>query len=130
MINKSSIHAINAVIYIAKTPENVYVGAKQIAKEIDAPPNYLSKILQQLANIGMLTSRRGLKGGFSLAISPKEIRLFDIVEPLENISQWENCILGGAKCTDENSCVLHSQYKKVREKYLKMLKNNTIQSLI
>jgi Rrf2 family protein len=43
------------------------------------PANYLVQILNELRNGGLIVSRRGKQGGYSLARAPREISLYDII---------------------------------------------------
>src|SRR5262245_28197047 len=94
MITKSGVHAVRAMVALAKLPEDTYAGAARIAKEIGAPQNYLGKLLQALAREGLVESQKGLGGGFRLARTPRRISLLDVVEPIEHVSRWSGCILG------------------------------------
>jgi Rrf2 family protein len=52
--------------------------------EIEAvPANYLVQILSELRNGGLITSRRGKQGGYTLARDPDKITLYDIVKLIE-----------------------------------------------
>ena len=52
--------------------------------EIEAvPANYLVQILSELRNGGLITSRRGKQGGYTLARPPDKITLYDIVKLIE-----------------------------------------------
>jgi Rrf2 family protein len=50
-----------------------------LAEAEHIPSNYLVQILNELRNNGLIVSRRGKQGGYSLARGPKEISLYDIV---------------------------------------------------
>lgn len=49
MITRTGLHAVRAMVVLARLPEGACAGAVGIAREIGAPPNYLSKLLQGLA---------------------------------------------------------------------------------
>lgn len=52
--------------------------------EIEAvPANYLVQILSELRNGGLITSRRGKRGGYLLALPPEKITLYEIVKLIE-----------------------------------------------
>jgi Rrf2 family protein len=130
MLTKTGLHAVRAVVALAKLPEGAYAGAARIAREIGAPQNYLGKLLQSLARDGIVESQKGLGGGFRLARSPKKITLLDIIEPLEHVSRWSGCILGRSECSDANPCAVHNRWKSVRDAYLQMLRRTTIGELV
>lgn len=129
MLTKTSKQVINALIELAKLPEGEWLGVGAIAKKIKAPQNYLGKILQAFANNGIVVSQKGMGGGFRLAKSPEKIALFDVVEPLENVSVWSGCALGLKKCSDAAPCAVHDRWKVVKEMYMKFLKSTTIAGL-
>lgn len=129
MINKSSLEAIKAMIELAKLNKEEFEGAGRIAKRIDAPANYLGKLLQGLCGEGLVVSQKGFGGGFRLARDANKITLFDIVEPIEAASRWEGCILGRRQCSSATPCAMHERWEKVRRVYLEFLKNTTIEDL-
>ena len=71
-ISRSTGYALLAVGYIAKHHQEGIVLSQNIAKEYDMPLEYLLKILQQLVKSNVLRSKRGPRGGFSLAKQPKK----------------------------------------------------------
>ena len=130
MLSKSGIHAVRALILLAELPEGTYAGAVSIAERIDAPRNYLGKILQQLSRDGLLVSQKGLGGGFRLARDPSQISLRDVVEPIDQINRWTGCILGRPACSEADPCPIHDQWKAVKEAYLALLDETTIADLV
>lgn len=56
---------------------------EQLARVESVPANYLVQILSELRNGGLITSKRGKQGGYSLARPPAEISLHDIVRLIE-----------------------------------------------
>jgi Rrf2 family protein len=130
MITRTGLHAVRAMAALARLPEGAYAGAAGIAREIGAPPNYLSKLLQNLAREGLVRSQKGLGGGFRLARDPRSISLLDVVEPIEQVSRWSGCVLGHRDCSDEVPCAIHDRWKRVRTDYLRMLRQTTIADLL
>ncbi len=61
-------------------------------------PDHLSKVMQKLTRVGMVSSRRGRGGGFTLAVSPCDIRLMDVWIALEGTFQSGVCPLNGKGC--------------------------------
>jgi len=114
---------------LAQDPEQRYHGAGEIAKAIDAPANYLGKMLQTLARQGVLISQKGLGGGFKLARDPHEITLYEVVEGIDDLSRLSGCFLGRSKCSTDNPCPLHRQWGRIRGGYLAMLNDYTLADL-
>ena len=79
-ISRSAGYGMVAVGYIAQHEKDGAVLASKISKEYDIPMEYLLKILQQLVRANILRSKRGPRGGFSMARGPKEINMLEIIE--------------------------------------------------
>lgn len=55
----------------------------ELAALEEIPANYLVQILNDLRNGGLINSKRGKQGGYSLAKAPDQISLFDIVTVID-----------------------------------------------
>jgi len=126
MITRTGVHATLAMAYLSKLGPGVYAGAAQIAEDVGAPPNYLGKLLKQLAETGLLESQKGFGGGFRLAKPADRITLFDVLEPIEKVSKWNRCFLGRSRCSEKSPCSVHNRWSQIREDYLSFLKETTI----
>lgn len=130
MLSRSGIHAIRALVALAQLPRGEYKGAAALAEETEAPPNYLGKLLQSLSREGLVRSQKGLGGGFRLARDPKDITMFDVVDSIEDMRRWNNCLFGGAGCSETNPCAVHDRWLEIRESYLEMLKSTRLIDLL
>jgi len=82
-ISRSTGYALLAVGYIAQNQKQGIILSQNISKKYDIPLEYLLKILQQLVRANILRSKRGPRGGFSLARPAKKITLLQVVEAVE-----------------------------------------------
>jgi Rrf2 family transcriptional regulator, iron-sulfur cluster assembly transcription factor len=126
MITKTGIHALRALAALTALPEGQYAGAGDIADEIGAPRNYLGKLLKTLADEGLLISQKGKGGGFRLARDASKISLYDVMNPIEHVNRWTNCLLGHGECSAQSPCALHNRWGQVRDAYLKFLRDTTV----
>lgn len=126
MMSKTGTLAIRALSALAELPAEMYLGAIQIAKQLNAPANYLSKLLQSLCKAGIVESQKGSGGGFRLSRRPEKITLYEIIEPVEQVSRWGRCIMGKATCSNSNPCALHHQWADISSRYLNLLENTTL----
>ncbi len=56
---------------------------EQLAETEEVPASFLAQILGKLRTHGLIVSRRGSQGGFTLARAPEEISLYDILMAVE-----------------------------------------------
>ena len=82
-ISRSTGYALMAVGYIAQHQDEKIILSQNISKKYDIPLEYLLKILQQLVRTNVLRSKRGPRGGFSLAKSAKKITMLQIIEAVD-----------------------------------------------
>ena len=76
-------YALAAVGYIAENQDNGPVMAARVSKEYGISLEYLLKILHLLVRANVLRSKRGPRGGFSLARNPQEITMLQIIEAID-----------------------------------------------
>lgn len=81
--SRSTGYALLAVGFIAKNRDKGIILSQDIAKKHKIPLEYLLKILQQLVRSNVLKSKRGPRGGFSLAMTPKKISMLNIIEAVD-----------------------------------------------
>ena len=130
MIGKTGVHAIRALVQLSRLPDGQSLASAQVAARIDAPPNYLGKLLRQMARRGLVESRKGAGGGFRLSRDPRSIRLLDVVEPIASVEGLSRCVLGQLECSDAAPCHVHPRWTSIRDDYLKMLAETTIADLV
>jgi Rrf2 family protein len=82
-IDRSATYAIIATCHIAQQPEKKTVLSHDISKKYDIPLEYLLKILQQLVKANILRSKRGPRGGFTLARPAAKITMLQILETVD-----------------------------------------------
>lgn len=113
MLSKTSEYALRAVLFLARESRDTPVPAGDIATGLDVPANYLSKILHTLSRAGVVSSERGPGGGYRLARPADRMSLADVVGAFEPISPGSRCLLGQARCHDDQPCAAHERWRQV-----------------
>lgn len=81
-LSKKSEHALRALVCMAANPVALHTIPKISASE-NIPPKFLEQILLTLRRGGILQSRRGAGGGYSLLLPPSRIRLLEVFRLME-----------------------------------------------
>lgn len=76
-------YGVRAIFDIAFHNQGKATQIKDIAERQSIPPRFLEQIFQDLKKAGLVRSKRGPKGGYQLAVPPREIRLGDVIRALE-----------------------------------------------
>ena len=82
-LSKKGRYAVRALFDIAFHNEGQPTQVKDIAERQSIPPRFLEQIFQDLKRAGIVASKRGPQGGYSLARGPSDIGLGDVVRALE-----------------------------------------------
>lgn len=105
MFSQTVEYALRAVVHLADQAPLART-TDQIATATQVPKAYLSKVLQALSRGGIVHTQRGLGGGVTLAKSPDELTLLEVVNAVEPIPRIKECPLGLA-AHGKNLCPLH-----------------------
>jgi Rrf2 family protein len=81
VLNRKTTYGIRALTSIARaSPRRLSVA--ELAKSEGIPPKFLSVILLDLRQHGIVQGRRGRVGGYELAVDPNELTVAEVVESL------------------------------------------------
>jgi Rrf2 family protein len=75
-------YALRAAVELAAVAPAQLKGA-QLAEAQDIPPKFLENIMLDLKRAGLVASQRGADGGYTLARTPAEIMLADVIRAIE-----------------------------------------------
>jgi Rrf2 family protein len=129
MLNQTSIYATRALGFLAKQENNEPVLSSTIAAEMSIPRNFLSKILNRLAQAGIIQTTRGRNGGVTLSRPSTEIYLYDVVDLFMKIDDFKGCLLGlNSKC--DGTCGLHLRWRIISEQFEKILTETSIDQIL
>lgn len=127
IFSKTCEYAMRSVFFIAhRTSQGNKVGIKEISLGIDSPEHFLAKILQKLSRQDIVKSAKGPNGGFYMDEENLKRPLSDIVEVIDGESLFIGCGLGLSYCSEINPCPLHNDFKNIRDRITKMLRETSI----
>ena len=122
-------YAIRALTRLAMVRPDGYVLLDELCEGTDLPRHFVAKIFQDLVRKGLLTSAKGRGGGFALARKPGKISLYDIVAVVDGVEPLDACVVGMAKCDDEQPGPQHDEFKAIRNQIRKFLKETTLERM-
>ena len=105
MISQTVMYALRAVVFLAQQPDRPRT-VEAIAHATKVPEGYLAKIMLGLAKAGIVTSQRGLRGGFMLQGDPHIVTMRDVVNAIDPIQRITSCPLGLQE-HGQDLCPLH-----------------------
>ena len=97
-------YAVVIMTAAARREAGARLSASELAQETGVPLPTTQKLMGRLAAEGLLTSARGICGGFALARPAAKITLADIVEAVEGPIAMTVCAEGRTDCALDAHC--------------------------
>ncbi len=124
-------YATQAVLYLALQYPGVLT-IHDIAQRHHIPLKYLEQILLELKRGGVLESKRGVNGGYTLARAPEEISVGEVLRIVDGAFAESSCIhneaMGGV-CVEGQSCGLKQTWRDVQGAVEKILFATTFEDV-
>ena len=130
-ISKQADYGIVLLSHFAQKDAGTSLTARDVAGESGLPLPMVAKILKRLGRGGILESKRGVKGGYRLTRSDREVTIASIVEALEGPIGVVDCIPGvNRTCRHEPRCPLKSPLQRLNAIVRKTLESLTLRDLV
>jgi FeS assembly SUF system regulator len=114
---------------MARGPESLH-SAADVASRVRLAPPTVSKILKLLARAGLVTSVRGVQGGYVLARPPGQITAADIIDALEGPVALTECSIEHNQCELESVCNVGGAWQRVNVSIRRALQDITLDQLV
>ena len=122
-------YGVRALVELALHYQAGPVQTAEIAAKQGIPEAYLDQLMASLNKIGFVSSRRGPRGGHSLALPPDEINLNMVMSKLDANSSPLDCLVNPLDCVLSDSCAQQEVWKSVEEAISDVLSNITLADL-
>lgn len=135
MLSKKTKYAIKALIVLGRNYGNEPMQIMRIAEEENIPKKFLEQILLEMRNAGILYSKKGAGGGYSLNKAPEDIRLSQVMRlidgpiallPCVSLNFYRSC----DECKSEEVCGIRDTFVDVRNAMLQILNDTSIADII
>ncbi len=130
-IGRLTDYGIVLMSHVATNPV-VDHSAAEIASEAHLPLPTVSKLLRILAKEGLLISRRGAKGGYSLARPAEQISVAGIIGAIEGPVALTLCTTGEhtGDCELERCCPVRGHWQKINRAVRSALEDVTLADIV
>lgn len=129
---KLSRFADYAVVILAEMArdKDARMAASDLSKRINLPEPTVAKILKSLTKGGILSSTRGVNGGYGLTRNAPAITVADIITAIEGPISLTECADTKSSCALEGHCAMHGRWGKVNMAVRTALESVTLVDLM
>ncbi len=134
MLSMKAKYALRALVVLSIHEKKLLQG-KAIAKQADVPAKFLETILIELKNHNIVSSKRGIFGGYFLARPARDIAVGQIIRLMDgslaplrcaSVSDYKKC----DDCEDENTCVIRKVMLDVRNAIAGVLDHQNLADML
>lgn len=129
MLTRAADYAVRVMVSLAGQPENSRTHRNALAQAAQIPPEFLGKVLQSLNHAGLITSYRGVNGGFTLAKPCDTITMLNVIEAVEGPLRLNVCLLDDPQCDRRAFCAAHRVWREAQEALERILGSATMGQL-
>lgn len=120
MLSKRCKYALKALLALARLPPGERLPAARLAETQALPRQFLDRILLDLNRHGWVDSRRGPRGGHTLAVAPEALTFGQVVRALDGPLALLPCVSKTAyrrcdDCASEAACAVRGVFAEVRD---------------
>lgn len=133
-LTKKTEYALIAMTHLARQPGE-QASARDLARDYNIPADLLAKVMQQLHGAGLISSTHGSHGGYTIACSPGEVKLSNLIALMEGPLAFIDCMKNGDKphdedCDQHRNCTIIGPMMMINQKIKAVLDSYTLQDLI
>lgn len=129
LINRATEYAVLGLLYLSNNSDGP-VDVEEISKHEKISKTYLEKVFQKMSEKKLVKPQFGPGGGFTLAIEPEKISIFQLMEIFQG-EQMGKCLnFKERQCNRKAWCPMRKVLNKGKNLLFTYFKTVTLQDLI
>jgi Rrf2 family protein len=128
-LTRAADYAVRVMIQLALPQFDRRVSLPELAEITGAPESFLSKVMQTLAQSGLIYSRRGHTGGFQISPRGRAASMREVIEAIDGAICLNVCLVSGRSCSRKASCPAHPVWARAQQAMLDVLSNASIAAM-
>ena len=128
-LSRAADYAVRTMVDLATFASAKRLVTADVARREQIPRAILARIVAHLAQRGLVTSRRGKRGGVSLGRRAENISLLEVVEAIEGPIVLNRCLRSPAECPLCRDCSAHDVWLDAQARLRSFLQEISIAEL-
>lgn len=123
-------YAVQALLELAAQPTGTIVSLKEIALRQGIKVKYLEQIFMKLNHAGLVKSKKGPGGGYSIGRPLRHIRIAEIMAAVGESSAPVRCLNVDARCARAGDCSMRRYWQRMKDTIDTFLGSSTLYDLM
>lgn len=129
LVPQTAEYALRALAYLATLDSGEGIKARDLSVQTSIPLHYLWKIMRRLVLAGLVDSKKGHGGGFSLSRAREEVTIRMVLVALECEPDPTRCAFGWDECNPGNPCPLHPAWSRLNQQFEEWMSSTSLADL-
>jgi len=133
-ISKKAEYALRALFVFARGPQGRLHQIQELSNVENIPVKFLEQILLTLKNHGILNSKRGVGGGYTLRRAANSITISEVIQlidgPLAPVACAAERPTESCTCPDPNHCALRVVMRDARQRVAEVFDSVTLDAAL
>lgn len=129
-INRKIEYALMSLKHMAEKIPGELTSAKEVSEHLNTPFDATAKVMQIMAQHGILKSEQGVNGGYQIQKDLNRFTLQSLIEMIEGPTAIAKCIHGEAACDIQSTCNIASPIVNLNNKLLEFYNSVTLKELL
>lgn len=129
-MNRKVEYALMSLKHMSLKPTDELTSAKEVSDTLKTPFDATARVMQVMAQRGLLRSEQGVNGGYSITGDLKATSLLQLLEMIEGPTSLVKCFQKEAQCDIQNQCNIISPIQNLNQKYQDFFAQVTLNDLL
>ena len=122
-------YAVRAVVELAGRDQSSPTPVKDLSRAQDLSAKYVKQLMNRLQRAGIVKGHPGIHGGYTLAMDPEDISLYDIYQALDVSLVLVPCVASPPNCERIDKCSARVVWKRLYDSLEDILKKASVAEL-
>jgi len=128
-LTKKASYGLIAAVELARAPADTPRSAAWIAGRYDLPVAFIEKILHQLRQAGLVASRQGRGGGYTLPVEARRVSVRRVLEALGEGLDLVDCLGQATSCRLTGVCPTKDAWRTINDRFRELLDRISLDDL-
>ena len=129
-VNTKVRYGLRSILQIADNYGGDPVPISTISESQEISNKYLEQVVGTLRKSGLILSRKGVRGGYTLARDPEDINLWEVITALDNQTVLVDCVDDPQVCDRSDDCLTRSIWTLLSRRMQEFWQSFTLADLL